>query len=174
MARPLRIEYPGAVYHVTARGNERRTIFQDGKDCGKFLDILAEACQRFGVVIHGYVLMGNHYHLLIETPRPNLARVMHYLNATYTGYFNWRHKRGRTSSAGQIQGACDREGAVSAGGEPIYSSESREGRNQWQTGGIPVEQLSGIHRAKQEERMARMRVDTRAICKKPSTGKAVI
>jgi len=93
MARPLRIEYAGAVYHATARGNERRAIFRDAKDCEKFLAGLGDICQRFDVVIHGYVLMRNHYHLLMETPRPNLARAMHYLNATYTGYFNRRHRR---------------------------------------------------------------------------------
>ncbi len=93
MARPLRIEYEGALYHITARGNEKKAIFIDERDCERFLGILAELSQRFSTIIHGYVLMGNHYHLLIETPRPNLSRAMHYLNAAYTGYFNRRHSR---------------------------------------------------------------------------------
>lgn len=93
MARPLRIEYEGALYHITARGNERNTIYREEGDFKKFLDILSELPQRYGIVIHGYVLMGNHYHLLIETPKGNITRVMHYLNATYTGYFNRKYKR---------------------------------------------------------------------------------
>ena len=93
MARPLRIEYIGALYHITARGNERKPIYREEGDYQKFLDILSELPQRYGVIIHGYVLMGNHYHLLIETPLGNITRVMHYLNATYTGYFNKKYNR---------------------------------------------------------------------------------
>ncbi len=93
MARPLRIEYAGAVYHVTSRGNERKPIFLDDEDYERFLIFLAELPTRFEVVIHGYVLMGNHYHLLLETLRPNLQRTMQYLNTAYTVYFN--RKRGR-------------------------------------------------------------------------------
>ncbi len=93
MARPLRIEYNGALYHITARGNERNPIYREEWDYQKFLDILAELPQRYGILIHGYVLMGNHYHLLIETPKGNITKVMHYLNATYTGYFNKKYGR---------------------------------------------------------------------------------
>lgn len=93
MARPLRIEFERAVYHVSARGNEKKAIFRDNVDYEKFLEILGGLPQRFNVIIHGYVLMRNHYHLLIETLRPNLSRTMHYLNAVYTGHFNQRHKR---------------------------------------------------------------------------------
>ena len=93
MARPLRIEYNGALYHITARGNERNPIYREEGDCQKFLDILAELPQRSSVLIHGYVLMGNHYHLLIETPKGNITKVMHYLNATYSGYFNKKYGR---------------------------------------------------------------------------------
>lgn len=93
MARPLRVEYDGALYHVTARGNERKPIYREEGDYQKFLDILSELPQRYGVIIHGYVLMGNHYHLLIETPLGNISRVMHYLNSNYTGYFNKKYKR---------------------------------------------------------------------------------
>ena len=69
MARPLRIEYPGAYYHVTSRGNERKTIFRDDQDRKQFLAVLSRAVEQFHLQVHGYVLMDNHYHLLIATPR---------------------------------------------------------------------------------------------------------
>lgn len=93
MARPLRIAYDGAFYHITSRGNERNPIYRDEGDYGRFLEILSELPRRYGVIIHGYVLMGNHYHLLIETPKGNITKVMHYLNTTYTGYFNKKYRR---------------------------------------------------------------------------------
>lgn len=93
MARPLRIEYEGALYHITSRGNERNPIYRDEEDYGRFLEILSELPRRYGVIIHGYVLMVNHYHLLVETPRGNITKAMHYLNTTYTGYFNKRYRR---------------------------------------------------------------------------------
>ncbi len=93
MSRPLRIEYAGALYHITARGNDGRPIYKQEDDYQKFLETLSELPQRYHAIIHGYVLMGNHYHLLIETPKGNITRVMHFLNATYTGYFNKKYKR---------------------------------------------------------------------------------
>ena len=93
MARPLRIEYEGAFYHVTSRGNERGKVFFEAKDYEKFKDYLKGACEKFGIVIHAYVLMTNHYHLLIETPEANLSRAMHYINGAYTSYLNMRKKR---------------------------------------------------------------------------------
>jgi putative transposase len=93
MGRPLRIEYPGALYHVTSRGNEKRDIFLKDKDRRKFLSILEEYHDRFRILIHCYVLMRNHYHLVIETPLGNLLKVMHGINSAYTGYFNREYKR---------------------------------------------------------------------------------
>ncbi len=93
MGRPLRIEYPGALYHVTSRGNEKRRIFLQDSDRLRFLRILEEYHDRYGILIHNYVLMDNHYHLVIETPRGNLLKVMHGLNGGYTGYFNRKHGR---------------------------------------------------------------------------------
>lgn len=93
MARPLRIEFEGAVYHVTARGNERKKIFFAKGDYERFKEYLTVARERFGCFLHGYVLMGNHYHLILETPEGNLSRVMHYLNGSYTTYINARRKR---------------------------------------------------------------------------------
>ena len=93
MGRPLRIEYPGALYHVTSRGNEKRRIFLQDSDRLRFLRILEEYHDRYGILIHNYILMNNHYHLIIETPRGNLLKVMHGLNGGYTGYFNRKHGR---------------------------------------------------------------------------------
>ncbi len=93
MGRPLRIEYPCALYHITSRGNEKRNIFFDDLDRIKFLGILEEYHNRYGILIHSYALMNNHYHLLMETPLGNLLKVMQGLNGAYTGYFNRRHNR---------------------------------------------------------------------------------
>jgi len=93
MARPLRIEYEGAIYHITARGNERSKVFFSKKDYEKFKEYLAEAQQKFGFFLHAYVLMTNHYHLIIETPDKNLSRLMHHINSSYTTYINVKRKR---------------------------------------------------------------------------------
>jgi REP element-mobilizing transposase RayT len=93
MARPLRIEYDGAVYHVTSRGNERRSIYRDDEDRRMFLDILQKAITRYNWLCHAYCLMTNHYHLLIETPDGNLSNGMRQINGAYTQGFNRRHKR---------------------------------------------------------------------------------
>jgi REP element-mobilizing transposase RayT len=93
MARPLRIQYPGAVYHVTSRGNERKEIFRDDKDRQTFLEILSQSIRIYNIKLYSYVLMGNHFHFLLETPLGNLGEFMRHFNITYTGYFNRRHKR---------------------------------------------------------------------------------
>src|SRR5690554_446010 len=93
MARPLRIEFSGALYHVTSRGNARQDIFLDDDDFECFLRLLAVACDRFHWSCHAYCLMSNHYHLLIETQAPSLSKGMKYLNGTYTSAFNRQHQR---------------------------------------------------------------------------------
>jgi REP element-mobilizing transposase RayT len=93
MARPLRIEFPGALYHVTSRGNARQPIFLDDRDRSFFLDRLGEAVRSHGWHCHSYCLMPNHYHLLVETPEPNLSRGMRRLNGRYSQRFNRRHDR---------------------------------------------------------------------------------
>lgn len=93
MARPLRIQYPDGIYHVTARGNDRRPIFEDDDDCACFLVALAEVVARYRVRCHAYCLMGNHYHLLLQTPEANLSAAMRQLNGVYTQRFNRRHER---------------------------------------------------------------------------------
>jgi putative transposase len=93
MARPLRIEYDGALYHVTSRGNERKAIFKTDADRKLFLDTLAQVTKRFHWVCHAYCLMKNHYHLVIETPDGNLSKGMRQLNGVYTQDYNKRHRR---------------------------------------------------------------------------------
>jgi REP element-mobilizing transposase RayT len=93
MARPLRVEYPGAFYHVISRGNNQEKIYRNDRDREKFLEYLEKAVERFSIIIHSYCLMGNHYHLLVETPEANLSLVMQWINVSYATYFN--RKRGR-------------------------------------------------------------------------------
>jgi len=93
MARPLRINYPGAFYHVTSRGNERKNVFKSKRDREKFFEYLDSATQRYDAVIHVFCLMDNHYHLLIETPSGNLPQIMRHINGAYTTYFNVKRAR---------------------------------------------------------------------------------
>ena len=91
MARPLRIEFAGAVYHVTSRGNGRQRIFLDDQDNRKFVELLGKTIERSHWTCHAFCLMVNHYHLMIETPEANLSRGMHHLNASYCQAHNKRH-----------------------------------------------------------------------------------
>jgi len=93
LARPLRITYPGAFYHVTSRGNERKAVFKNKRDREKFLEYLESATLRYDARIHAYCLMDNHYHLLMETPSGNLSQIMRHINAAYTTYYNVKHDR---------------------------------------------------------------------------------
>jgi REP element-mobilizing transposase RayT len=93
MARPLRIIFPGAFYHVTSRGNERKNVYKSKRDREKFLEYLESASERYKAIIHAYCLMDNHYHLLLETPLGNLPQIMQHINGAYTTYFNVKRKR---------------------------------------------------------------------------------
>lgn len=93
MARPLRLEFAGAFYHVTSRGDGQEDIYLDDTDKRSFLDVVERVCGRFNWAIHAYCLMDNHYHLLVETPDGNLAKGMRQLNGVYTQRFNRRHHR---------------------------------------------------------------------------------
>lgn len=94
MARPLRCEFPGGWYHVTARGNERKDIFRNDRDREHFLEVVAELEPRFGIEVHAYVLMGNHYHLLLRLRgESGLSAGMHFLGVSYSVWFNRRHRR---------------------------------------------------------------------------------
>jgi REP element-mobilizing transposase RayT len=92
MPRKLRVEFPGAIYHVMSRGDRREKIFQDDVDRQDFIRTLAEACQKTGFEVHAYCLMGNHFHLVVETPEANLVAGMRWLLSTYTNRLNHRHK----------------------------------------------------------------------------------
>lgn len=92
MARSIRIEFAGAFYHVMARGSRREAIFLDDEDREFFLKTLGEACAMTGWKVHAWVLMSNHYHLVIETPEPNLVAGMQWLQNAYTRRFNVRHQ----------------------------------------------------------------------------------
>jgi putative transposase len=93
MARPLRIQFEDALYHVTSRGNEKSLIYSDDKDRYVFIKLLAKVVEQYTWVIYAYCLMGNHYHLLVRTPKANLCRGMRQLNGIYAQYFNRRHER---------------------------------------------------------------------------------
>ena len=93
MARPLRIQFPGATYHVTSRGNAQQAIFLDDDDRHTFLSVLERVVSRFRIVVHAYCLMDNHFHLLVETPEANLSKAVRHLNGVYTQTFNRRRAR---------------------------------------------------------------------------------
>jgi putative transposase len=93
MARPLRIAIPGGPYHVIARGNNRQLVYLDEHDRTRFLELLAAVVERYRLLCHSYCLMGNHYHLLLETPKANLSLAMRQLNGLSAQRFNRRHGR---------------------------------------------------------------------------------
>ncbi len=93
MARPLRIWVAGGWYHVTARGNRQEEIFRTDLDRRRFLGLVEGLVERFGVEVHAFVLMDNHYHLVVRTPEPNLSEAMRWLQVTYTSRFNWAHRQ---------------------------------------------------------------------------------
>jgi len=95
MARPIRIEYPGAVYHITARGNAQEAIYQTDADRYRFLELLEEACKRYQWSVYAYCLMDNHYHLLVETRESTLSKGMRHINGVYTQWFNYTRKQRR-------------------------------------------------------------------------------
>jgi REP element-mobilizing transposase RayT len=104
MARPLRIEFPGALYHVISRGNERQALVRDDADRHKRLDWLRRTVEVYGWRLHAFVLMTNHDHLFVETPEANLSAGMQHYNGSYTGYFNRRHRRSGHLFQGRFQG----------------------------------------------------------------------
>ena len=130
MTRPLRLEFPGAVYHLTSRGNARQRIFFSDTDRAIFLETLSQVISRYGWICHAYCLMANHYHLLIETRKPSLSLGMRQLNGVYTQSFNRRHKRGRPSISRTVQGYSNTKRILSFGALPLYRAKSHTGQGQ--------------------------------------------
>lgn len=93
MARPLRLEYPGAFYHIISRGNAGESIYADDRDKRKFLDYLETSVDRFAIMLHAYCLMTTHDHLIVETPNANISRAIQWLNVSYATYYNRIHHR---------------------------------------------------------------------------------
>lgn len=92
MSRPLRLEFVGALYHITSRGNDRKNIFFEETDFELFINILSDVCHSYHCSVHAYCLMSNHYHLLLETSNPNLSKIMRQLNGVFTQSMNRKHR----------------------------------------------------------------------------------
>ena len=179
MARKLRVEYPGALYHVMNRGDQREPVFRDDRDRQCFVETLGEACQKTGWQVHAYCLMPNHFHLVVETPQGNLVAGMKWLLGTYTGRFNRRHKlcghlfSGRYKSlvvdgsgSGYLKTVCDyvhlnpvrakligpeqKLAAYRWSSYPAYLGPARR-RPQWQR----VDRLLGEHRVPKDSAAGR-------------------
>ena len=137
MPRPLRIEYAGAIYHLMNRGDRREPIFLDDQDRQTFLRTLQEACEKTDWQIHAFCLMGNHFHLVAETPQPNLVAGMKWLLGTYTGRFNRRHEffghlfSGRVCWANMASKQTRRRVEVSFDGG-WRSGAGKKSRRRWQ------------------------------------------
>lgn len=128
MARPLRIEFPGGIYHVTSRGNERRAIVRDDVDRRKWLSLLERTVERTGWRVFAFALMGNHFHLFLQTSEPNLSAGMAHLNGSYAGYFNHRHGRVGHLLQGRFKGiVVDEQGYWRRVGRYVHLNPVRAG-----------------------------------------------
>jgi putative transposase len=128
MARQLRIEYEGAFYHITSRGNMRGQIFWDKQDRYQFIDILKRTKDRYGYLLHAYVFMDNHYHLLIETPHANIKQIMQNINTSYTVYVNRKHGRHGHLFQGRYKSfIVDKESYLLELGRYIHLNPARAG-----------------------------------------------
>ena len=128
MARQLRIEYEGAFYHITSRGNQRGEIFWDEKDRERLKTILERTKERYGYLLHGYVFMSNHYHLLIETPRANIKQIMQNINTSYTVFVNKKYGRSGHLFQGRYKAfIVDKERYLLALGRYIHLNPVRAG-----------------------------------------------
>lgn len=128
MARKLRIQYPGAIYHVMNRGDHQERIFCHDEDRELFLASLAEGCRKSAFQIHGFCLMSNHFHLVVETPNANLVEGMKWLLGVYTSRFNRRHKVFGHLRAGMLRHIEEQRGKWHYGAELCESAEAKAER----------------------------------------------
>ena len=143
MARPLRIEFPGAAYHVTGRGNAQRAVFEDDADREQFLGTLERSADRFGLLLHGFCLMGNHYHLLVETPDAGLGRGdAGPERCLYTGIQPASRDR-RPPLPGPLQGDPRAARFAPARASALRRSEPRAGWSVQTRGSVPLVELPG-------------------------------
>jgi len=143
MARPLRLELAGGLYHVTSRGDRREAIYRDDEDREAWLSVLGEVCSRFNWRVHAYCEMTNHYHFVVETPEANLSQGMRQLNGVYTQRFNRRQGLVGHLFQGRFKGGSGRARCLSAGVVPLCSSESRARRDGAGGRRLAVEQPQG-------------------------------
>jgi putative transposase len=135
MARSLRIEFDGAWYHVFSRGQRREAIFINDRDRERFMELLEEMVEKHGVRIHGYVLMGNHYHLLVDTPRGNLVKAMKGLNTGYANWFKAKHKVSGAVLEGRYHAILvDGDAYLAQVSAYIHLNPVRAGKAEWAEG----------------------------------------
>jgi len=131
MARPLRLNCENSFYHVLSRGNDRKAIFKTGEDYQRFINLIAAMTSRFKVEVHAYVLMKNHYHLLIRTTHANLSRAIQWLGVTYAGWFNRTHNRSGHLFQGRFKSfLIENERYLTALGYYIHGNPLRAGAAQ--------------------------------------------
>jgi REP element-mobilizing transposase RayT len=138
MSRPLRIQFPEAVYHVMNRGARRQSIFIDDTDYQAFFEIFSEANRLWGIEVFAYALMGNHYHLCLRTPKGNLSRVMRHVDGIYTQRFNRRHGRDGTLFRGRYKAILIEADEYLGGCGSLHSSERDRGGNRKNAGGLSL------------------------------------
>jgi REP element-mobilizing transposase RayT len=119
MARATRVDFPGAWYHFLNRGTEKRAIFRSTRCCEKFIQLLSSLPERFGVRLHGYALVGNHYHLQLESREAHLSKALHWLNVSYSVWFNRKYSR-----VGPLFQSHPPRANKSAKDQPLHSFES--------------------------------------------------
>src|SRR5471030_2953532 len=132
MTRPLRLEFAGALYHVTSRGDRGAAIYLDNADRRAWLDTMDLVATRFNFIVHAFCQMTNHYHVLIETAEGNLAQGMRQLNGLYSQYFNRRHRL-VASVPRALQGHPGAERKLSAGADALRGAQPPSCRHGWHT-----------------------------------------
>ncbi|MBL1260698.1 MAG: transposase [Thiotrichaceae bacterium] len=165
MARPLRIEYENAFYHVMNRGRGRQGIYTADEYYHAFLKCLKEAHQLFGLEIHAYCLMGNHYHLLVKTPWGNLSRAMRHINGVYTQRHNRLKKTNGSLFRGRYKAILVDEHSISNATQPLYTSQPHRTTyiTRQTASRLPMVKLPGIHQPTEVARMAKSRNRIRRI-----------